>query len=115
MADQRRRGRRGTSGVVAAVKSGAGTIGYADASQAGDLGVASVKVGEEYVEPTPEAAAKVVEISPARRGPPEIGLAIELDRDTTEAGAYPIVLASYLLACKTYEEPAARPTWSRAS
>ncbi len=39
----------GTSGVVDAVKNGDGTIGYADFSQAGDLGVASVKVGSEYV------------------------------------------------------------------
>ena len=60
----------GTSGLVAAVKNGTGTIGYADASQAGDLGIASVKVGDEYVAPTPEAAAKVLEVSPRRRGPP---------------------------------------------
>ena len=43
----------GTSGLVAAVKNGTGTIGYADASQAGDLGIASVKVGEEYVAADP--------------------------------------------------------------
>ncbi|MET1038953.1 MAG: phosphate ABC transporter substrate-binding protein PstS, partial [Aeromicrobium sp.] len=44
----------GTSGVVAAVTGGNGTIGYADESQAGELGKVNVKVGEEYVAPTPE-------------------------------------------------------------
>src|SRR6201986_2883497 len=54
----------GTSGVVEAVNAGEGTIGYADASQAGELGVAKIKVGKEYVEPTAEAAAKILEESP---------------------------------------------------
>ena len=39
-------GANGTSGVIEAVKNGKDTIGYADASQAGDLGKASIKVGE---------------------------------------------------------------------
>ena len=37
---------QGTSGVVGAVQGGAGTIGYADESQAGSLGKALVKVGD---------------------------------------------------------------------
>jgi phosphate transport system substrate-binding protein len=96
----------GTSGVVAAVQNGTGTIGYADASQAGDLGVADVKVGEEYVGPTAEAAAKVLEVSPRVEGRPEVDMAFDLDRATTESGAYPIVLASYLIACETYDDQA---------
>ena len=94
----------GTSGVVAAVQNGTGTIGYADASQAGDLGVADIKVGEEYVGPTAEAAAKVLEVSPRVEGRPENDMAFELDRATEESGAYPIVLASYLIACETYDD-----------
>jgi phosphate transport system substrate-binding protein len=31
-------------------------------------------------------------------------MAVDVDRLTTEAGAYPIVLVSYLLACQTYED-----------
>ena len=54
---------QGTSGVVDAVKNGKGTIGYADESQAGELGIAKIKVGDAFVAPTPEAAAKVVELS----------------------------------------------------
>src|SRR3954470_17288819 len=48
---------QGTSGVISAVSGGNGTIGYADESQAGELGVASVGVGEEFVAPTADAAA----------------------------------------------------------
>ena len=47
------RPRNGTSGVIAAVTGGEGTIGYADESQAGDLGIANVGVGEEFVAPSP--------------------------------------------------------------
>ncbi len=46
-----------TSGMVQAVKAGDGTIGYADESQAQDLGVAKVKVGNTYVAPSAEGAA----------------------------------------------------------
>ncbi|PPK92065.1 phosphate transport system substrate-binding protein [Kineococcus xinjiangensis] len=95
---------QGTSGVVSAVKAGEGTIGYADASQAGDLGIVSVKVGEEFVQPTAEAAAAVVDASSQVEGRPEGDIAIDLARDTTEAGAYPIVLVSYHIACTKYED-----------
>ncbi|PKH37727.1 phosphate transport system substrate-binding protein [Nocardioides alpinus] len=93
----------GTSGVVAAVTNGNGTIGYADASQVGELSVVDVKVGEEYVAPTAEAAAKVVAVSPPVEGATETDMAVEVDRTTTEAGAYPVILLSYLVACQTYE------------
>ncbi len=95
---------QGTSGVVAAVNGGEGTVGYADASQAGDLGVAKVKVGDEFVELSPEAAASVVEVSKRVEGRGEYDYAIDLARDTTESGTYPIVLVSYALACTTYED-----------
>ena len=94
----------GTSGVVQAVTGGKNTIGYADASQAGDLGMAAIKVGEEYVSPSAEAAAKILEISPQVEGRSEGDLAFELDRSTEEAGVYPVVLTSYLLACPTYDD-----------
>ena len=95
---------QGTSGVVAAVKNGSGTIGYADESQAGDLGVAKVKVGDEYVAPSAESAAKILEVSPRVEGRPDVDMAFDLDRKTTEAGVYPVVLTSYLVACQTYED-----------
>ena len=97
---------QGTSGVVDAVKSGKGAIGYADASQAGELGKASVKVGDAFVGPTPEAAAKVVELSKETDDPGAHVFTYDLDRKTTEAGAYPIVLVSYAMACTKYDDAA---------
>jgi phosphate transport system substrate-binding protein len=100
-----------TSGVVDAVTNGVGTIGYADASRAGSLGVVSVKVGDEYVPYSAEAAAAVVDASPAdspgERG--ESDLAISLARDTTAAGTYPIVLVSYLIGCNDYADDSVVP------
>jgi phosphate transport system substrate-binding protein len=95
---------QGTSGVVEAVGAGEGTIGYADASQAGELGVALVKVGEDYVGPTPEAAAQILEESPEDEEISEgrYVFAFELDRKTEAEGTYPIVLVSYLMACTAY-------------
>lgn len=92
----------GTSGVVGAVGDGNGTIGYADASAAGDLGVANIQVGEEFNAPSAEGAAQVVANSPRVEGNAESDMAVELDRTTTESGSYPVVLVSYLLACPTY-------------
>jgi len=94
----------GTSGVVEAVSAGEGAIGYADASQAGELSVAKVKVGSEWAEPTAEAAAKVLEESPLDKelSPGKYTLAYELDRKTESEGTYPIVLTSYLIACTKY-------------
>ncbi|MCW2765114.1 MAG: pstS [Nocardioides sp.] len=94
----------GTSGLVAAVGSGDGTIGYADESQVGSLGVASIKVGSEYVAPTAEGAAKVLAISPRVQGRASVDMAIQVDRTTTEPGAYPLLLASYLIACQHYDD-----------
>lgn len=97
---------QGTSGVVSAVEGGNGTIGYADASRAGGLGTISVKVGEQYVPYSPEAAAAVVDASPLEEGRGDLDLAIALDRDTDASGVYPIVLISYLIGCETYEDAA---------
>ena len=96
-----------TSGVVDAVSNGNGTIGYADASKAGDLGVAQIKVGDKYVKYSPEAAAAIVDNSPkaAAEGRSANDLAIELDRKA-EGDVYPIVLLSYAIACEKYKEPA---------
>ncbi|GAA1503733.1 phosphate ABC transporter substrate-binding protein PstS [Nocardioides humi] len=96
----------GTSGVVKQIGDTDGAIGYADASQTGDLNVVSVKVGEEYVAPSPEGAAKTVAVSPVVEGRDETDIAVDVDRKTTEAGAYPVILLSYLIACETYEDQA---------
>ncbi len=96
----------GTSGVVEAVAAGEGAIGYADASQAGELGKAMIKVGSTYAEPSPEAAAKVLDLS---KEDPELEqgsknvIAFEIDRKTEASGVYPIILVSSLIGCTKYK------------
>lgn len=98
-------GAKGTSGVISTVKQADGTIGYADASQAGDLGTVAVKVGDAYVPYSAEAAAKVVDASPMDETATEANrVVIALDHNTTEANAYPIVLVSYDIACPAYKD-----------
>jgi phosphate transport system substrate-binding protein len=100
---------QGTSALVQIVQDNVGTIGYADASRAGELGTVALKVGEEYVPFSAEAAAAVVDASPAAEGTNgENDLAIHLDRTTTAAGAYPLVLVSYSIACQSYEDETER-------
>ncbi|MCW2772390.1 MAG: phosphate transporter substrate-binding protein [Nocardioides sp.] len=94
----------GTSGVVAAIKAGDGTIGYADESQVGGLGLASIQVGDSFNPPTAEGAAKVLALSKPAPGRAATDMAIDIDRTTTEADAYPLLLTSYLLACQTYDD-----------
>ncbi|TDW29549.1 phosphate ABC transporter substrate-binding protein PstS [Cryobacterium psychrophilum] len=99
-------GAQGTSGVVSAVTNGVGTIGYADASQAGELGVAKIKVGDTFVQYSAEAAAEVVAGSPAVEGREANDLALDLNRKTTNAAEYPLVLVSYAVVCTEYADPA---------
>src|ERR1700749_1203207 len=96
----------GTSGVVEAVAAGEGAIGYADASQAGELGKALIKVGNDWAEPSAEAAAKVLDLS---KEDPELEkgqknvIAFEIDRKTEASGVYPIILVSSLIGCTEYK------------
>jgi phosphate transport system substrate-binding protein len=95
---------QGTSGVIEVVNNTAGAITYADASRAGDLGVANIAVGEEFVAPSAEGAAAVVENSPALEGRGEYDFAIEVNRLTESTEEYPIVLVSYHIGCVEYDE-----------
>lgn len=94
-------GAKGTSGVVASITNGTGTIGYADASQAGDLSKAAVGEGGNFNELTPEAAAQIVENAPVQDGREEHDIALELDR---KVEGYPVVLVSYEIACAKYQD-----------
>ncbi|MBC7443029.1 MAG: phosphate ABC transporter substrate-binding protein PstS [Ramlibacter sp.] len=99
-------GAKGTSGVVDAVTNGVGTIGYADASKAGKLGVAKIKVGDEFVGYTADAAAAVVNDSPLVEGREANDIAIKIDRLTTDPTHYPLVLVSYAIVCTEYADAA---------
>jgi phosphate transport system substrate-binding protein len=94
----------GTAGVIAAVTNGTNTIGYADLSQAGDLPTVNIEVAGESVEPTPEAAAAILEASERVPDREDVDMAFDINRDPEDADAYPIVLVSYVLACQTYED-----------
>ena len=98
-------GAQGTSGVIEAVSNGRNTIGYADLSKAGELNIAEIKVGDEFVEPSAKAAAKVLASSPRVEGRSENDLAFKLNRNTTSPDEYPLVLVSYLIVCQEYADP----------
>jgi phosphate transport system substrate-binding protein len=96
----------GTSGVIETVRSTPGGITYADASATADLGRVAIKVGEEYVPYSAEAAAAVVDVSPRIENRYEHDLAFVLDRKIDKSFAYPMVLVSYLMVCSRYEDKA---------
>jgi phosphate transport system substrate-binding protein len=93
----------GTSGVVEAVGQGEGTIGYADFSQAGDLGIASIEIGDEFVAPSADGASVAAdEAKEVKDG--DYVFSFEIDRTTTNPDAYPIILISYEAACTAYDD-----------
>ncbi|MFK7918690.1 MAG: phosphate ABC transporter substrate-binding protein PstS [Ilumatobacter sp.] len=96
-------GGQGTSGVVAAVGAGNGSIGYADASQIGELPAAAIGVAGEFVEFSPEAAGRVVDASTRLDGRNEFDFGIEVNRTPDDATVYPIALVSYHIVCLQYD------------
>jgi phosphate transport system substrate-binding protein len=95
-----------TSGMVQAVNAGEGTIGYADASQAQDLGVAKVKVGNTYVAPSAQGATNDFDQS---QKDPELSqgkyvFAYKVQRTPTDPSSYPVLLVSYLIGCTKYSD-----------
>ena len=94
-----------TSGMVQAVKAGEGAIGYADDSQAGDLGVAKVKVGNSYVAPSADGATK--DFDQSQKDPAlsqgKYVFAYKVQRTPTDPSSYPVLLVSYLMGCTNYD------------
>jgi phosphate transport system substrate-binding protein len=97
----------GTSGVIGGLTDTDGAIGYADNSAvtaAKTLGVVSIKVGGSYNAPSAQGAAKVLASSPPAPHRPATDMATDIDRTASAKGDYPLMLASYLLACPTYSD-----------
>jgi len=94
------------SGVVAAVKAGKGSIGYVDNSSAGDLTVAGVKVGSDYVKPSAEVASAAAEAATVDTSREKNDTVVKINRTTTDPKQYPITLVSYLIACQSYKDSA---------
>jgi phosphate transport system substrate-binding protein len=100
-------GLEGTSGVIGGLDDTDGAIGYADNSAVsadGTLGTVSIKVGNSYNAPSASGAAKVLAASPPAPGRSASDMATDIDRTATAKGDYPLMLASYLLACPTYSD-----------
>jgi len=89
-----------SDGVATAVKGTAGTISYVELSFAenSDLKKAKIKNGAgEFTELTGDSAGKT--IAGAKVEGTGNDLKLSIDYATTEAGAYPIVLVTYEIAC----------------
>lgn len=97
---------KGTSGVVATTTATEGAITYADFSAVGDLGTVNVKVGDDFTKISADAAAKGVEAATPVKDRGALDMSLDLKRDTTESGSYPIILVSYHVFCSTYKDQA---------
>lgn len=98
---------QGNSGIADTVSRADGAIGYVEMSHLHGLPAASIGVGDEFVDISPEAAAQVVADSPRREeNTSEFDLALALDYGTTEPGSYPLVLVSYETVCLDYPDQA---------
>lgn len=97
---------QGNSGVVTTVARTEGAVTYADDSLVDKtLGKGKLKVGDSFVAVSGESAAIAVTASHRVPGRGANDIALELDRSTTKAGAYPLVLVSYFIVCSGYTDP----------
>ncbi len=99
---------QGGSGVVNTVKSGDGTIGYADHSAIGDLPAAAIKAGDKYVVFSQDGVTKAVAaaVTPAKSAATgDLGQDIDYTK-LTSGDAYPIPLISYDILCTTFKDAA---------
>jgi phosphate transport system substrate-binding protein len=94
----------GTSGVAETLGATEGAIGYLDASRAGDLGTAAVKVGENYVAYSPAAATAAAGASTFQDGRAASDVVIDINRTIDAGEVYPLILISYLIGCETYAD-----------
>jgi phosphate transport system substrate-binding protein len=93
-------GAKGSDGVAAKVKSTPGTLAYVELSfaQNSSLTMAKVKNGAgEYAELTADSAGKLIEGAKITGTAPDLTMTI--DYTTTTAGAWPIGLVTYEIAC----------------
>ena len=91
--------------MISTVTRTEGSVAYSDDSVVDDsLGTVNLKVGEEYVPISADAASIAVEQSSRVPGRSANDIALHLDRTTTAPGAYPLVLISYQIFCSGYED-----------
>lgn len=94
-----------TAGVVQAVTEGAGAIGYADASQAGDLGTVALAAADgTFVSFSNETAAAAADTASPVEGREANDIALKVNRVPETNNAYPLVLVSYSIVCSAYAD-----------
>lgn len=114
-------GAKGTAGVSSAAQQAAGTFGYVDSEQAGDLGVISILQGDTPVLPSKKASAAFATAALKRSGKSKIlsdsgsdsssdssirDLTLSADYADTSAKVYPVTQMSYLVTCSTFTDRA---------
>jgi phosphate transport system substrate-binding protein len=99
-------GKTGSQGVAAAIAATEGAIGYDEYSYAvsGSLNTAAIDQGAGAVDVSKDtASAAVADAQIVGTGD---DLTLKLNYATKAAGAYPIVLATYEIACTKYSDSA---------
>ncbi|QYC44780.1 Phosphate-binding protein PstS 3 precursor [Nonomuraea coxensis DSM 45129] len=100
-AEAKGQGAKGSDGIASSVKDTEGAISYVEMSYADNSQLQKAKVANgsgEFVELTPESAAKTVETAEIKGTGNDLKLSI--DYGTKTAGAYPIVLVTYEITCE---------------
>jgi phosphate transport system substrate-binding protein len=99
-------GKAGSQGVASAIGATEGSIGYVEYSFAvnGSLSTASVDSGSGPVDVSKDSASKA--IADAQVTGTGDDLSLSINYATKASGAYPIVLATYEIACTTYKNKA---------
>jgi phosphate transport system substrate-binding protein len=99
-------GKAGSQGVAAAIGSTDGSIGYVEYSFAanGSLATASVDSGSGPVDVSKDSASAA--IADAQIVGTGDDLSLKINYATKASGAYPIVLATYEIACTKYKDAA---------
>jgi phosphate transport system substrate-binding protein len=93
-------GAKGSDGIASAVKGADGAISYVELSFAENSDLKMAKVGNgagEFVALTGESAGKTIES--AKVAGTGNDLKLDIDYNTKAAGAYPLVLVTYEIAC----------------
>ncbi|MFN2560809.1 MAG: phosphate ABC transporter substrate-binding protein PstS [Jatrophihabitans sp.] len=100
-------GKAGSQGVAAAIGSTEGSIGYVEYSFAvnGSLATASLDTGSGPVDVSKDSASAT--LADAQVVGTGDDLSLKINYATKASGAYPVVLATYEIACTKYKDAAA--------
>lgn len=100
-------GAQKSAGVVQAVQATPGSIGYVEKGFAEQAGVpfAQIDSGAGAVELTDESAGKAIDAAKFAADGNDLALDLNSIYGTKEAGAYPLVLATYEIVCSKGYDP----------